>query len=402
MTASPAVDPLPPPAPAPPPRALSRAQAAVFALLCLAGLVLSIELTRIHVGVHTDPSYESTCALSEGVNCETVALSPYAVFAGLPVAVWGILGYAFMGSLAASRLGRRTPPPGWPLGVLLPLTALSVAASAALAFVSATRIASLCVYCAASQAITVALLVVAVIAWRRSRQPPGTLVADALRALLGRWSGRSFAVAGIAALGALLWLVPPYWSAPAWTGLRPADSGTDEAGLHWIGAREPSLTIVEFSDYECPHCRAAHRDIRAFVASHPGVRLVHRHLPLDTACNPSLPRPFHRYACHLAEAAECAGRQGRFWQMNDALFSIQERVRAEDVDVFALAVQLGLDRAAFQRCLALDETAERLGADVREALALELRGTPTFVVGDQVHLGRIPAAELEALVRRAP
>ena len=67
-----------------PPRGLVIA----FVLLCLLGLGVSIELSRIHVFVHTDPSYHSVCAMSEGVNCETVAASPYSVFAGLPVAVW--------------------------------------------------------------------------------------------------------------------------------------------------------------------------------------------------------------------------------------------------------------------------------------------------------------------------
>lgn len=55
---------------------------------------------RIHVFVHTDPSYHSVCAMSDGVNCETVAVSPYSVFAGLPVSVWGIAGYVVLGGLA--------------------------------------------------------------------------------------------------------------------------------------------------------------------------------------------------------------------------------------------------------------------------------------------------------------
>ena len=58
-------------------------------LLYLLGVLVSIELTRIHLFVHTDPAYQSVCAVSEGVNCETVAISPYSVFAGLPVSVDG-------------------------------------------------------------------------------------------------------------------------------------------------------------------------------------------------------------------------------------------------------------------------------------------------------------------------
>lgn len=388
-------------APPPPARPRSRPLALAFTLLCLGGLAISVELTRVHVGVHTDPAFETACAISDTVNCETVALSPLSVFAGLPVSVWGILGYATMAAIAASALGRQAPRTPWALGLLLLLTAFSAAVSILLAYVSAARIASLCVYCAASQVVSVTLFVLAMAAWRRSRLPLGMLLGSAA-ALLLRPTGVSVTAAGAAAVGALLWLVPPYWARTVWNELPSGASGTDEAGLHWVGAREPTVTIVEFSDYECPFCRAAHREIRAFVAHHPGVRLVHRHLPLDVACNSGLDRPFHRNACHFAAAAECAGRQGRFWEMNDAIISMQEQVPAEEVDVLALAVRLGLDRGAFQRCVSTGEAGDRILADVREATRRGLRATPTFLVGEQVHEGRIPPPALEALLWGAP
>lgn len=397
------IDPSPPSPPSPlAAPAFSRGLAAAFTLLCLAGLAASVELTRVHLGVHTDPAFLPACAVSEGVNCATVALSPFSVVAGLPVAIWGILGYAVMGGLAASALGHRAARADAALGLVLPLAAFSAAVSGVLAFVSATRIRALCVYCAASQAITFLLLALAVVAWRRSRLPLGAVVAAAARTLV-RWTGGlAILGGGTAAVGALLWLVPPYWTSPAQHEPPPAGSGTDEAGLRWIGARDPTLTIVEFSDYECPHCRAAHRVMRSFVARHPEVRLVHRHYPLDVACNPSVPRPFHGSACRFAEAAECAGLQGRFWEMNDELFLVQERLPPQDVDVLALARHLGLELDAFRRCLAAGATTGRIAADVAEAHSRGLRGTPSYVVRERVHLGLVAEAELEALLRRVP
>ena len=83
-------------------------------------------------------------------------------------------------------------------------------------------------------------------------------------------------------LGVLYGFVPSYWKTPGWSDLPTLASGNDERGHHWIGAADPRLTIVEFSDYECPHCRAAHKAIRVLAARHPEqIRLVHRHLPLD-------------------------------------------------------------------------------------------------------------------------
>lgn len=82
-----------------------------------------------------------------------------------------------------------------------------------------------------------------------------------------------------------------------------------------------SLTIVEYSDHECPYCARAHAGLRAAVARRPDIRIEHRNFPLDPSCNPAVRPPFHRDACALARAAICAGEQGRLRQMNDALYA---------------------------------------------------------------------------------
>ncbi len=375
-----------------------------FSLLSLLGVAVAVELTRIHVLVHTDPSYHSVCAMSERVNCETVAVSPYSVFAGLPVSVWGLIGYLLMGGLALWSLSKRRLHPTWPLGLLLVLTALSVCTSAVLAFISATRINSLCLFCMGSYAINAGLLVACLVTWRQTRARAWDLVLSDVKALIARPVAFAIlAMAGVVTFGALLAFVPSYWRTPGWSDLPKLASGTDESGHHWIGARNPKLTIVEFSDYECPHCRAAHKAMRVLAAKHAEqIRLVHRHLPLDMACHPGLGRPFHARACLFAEAAECAGVQSRFWEMNDALFSIQETVKTEDVDPVGLAVRLGLNRSDFKRCLESHATAERIAVDVRESMSRRLTGTPSFFVGERLFIGRIPEAEFEQLLVSTP
>jgi protein-disulfide isomerase/uncharacterized membrane protein len=375
-----------------------------FVLLSLLGVVVSVELTRIHVFVHTDPTYHSVCAVSEGVNCETVAASPYSVFAGLPVSVWGLAAYVVMGALGLWGWSRRRLHPTWSLGLLLVLTTVSIVSSAILAYISVTRINSLCLFCMGSYAVNVGLCGVCLVAWRQTRTHAVKLVLDDLKALDARPALLSVLVlAGAVTLGALYALVPSYWKTPSWSDLPRIATGKDDGDHYWIGAQSPRLTIVEFSDYECPHCRAAHKAIRALAAKHSEqVRLVHRHLPLDMACNPGLSRPFHTRACIFAEAAECAGLQGRFWEMNDALFSIQETVKTKDVDPVELAVRLGLNRSDFKRCLEGHATAERIAVDVRESMARKLTGTPSFLVGERLFMGRIPDAELEQLPAAAP
>jgi len=88
--------------------------------------------------------------------------------------------------------------------------------------------------------------------------------------------------------------------------------------------------------------------------------------------------------------------------MNDALFSIQETVKTEDVDPVELAVRLGLNRSDFKRCLESHATAERIAVDVRESMSRKLTGTPSFLVGERLFMGRIPEPELEQLLVATP
>lgn len=101
-------------------------------------------------------------------------------------------------------------------------------------------------------------------------------------------------------------------------------------------------------------------------------------------------------------STECAGVQRRFWEMNDAIFSIQETVKTNSVDPTELAVRLGLNRAEFKRCMGSHATSGRVGHDVQEAMTRKLTGTPSFLVGEQVFLGRIPEADLQRLLSGEP
>ena len=373
-----------------------------FLGLCLVlvavGLVVAADLALIHRRVHTDPGYRSYCAISTEVNCDTVAESRYAVFLGVPVAAWGLFGYAVMGALALSGLRRRRLHQGWPAGALLVLATVSVLASVALALISKLVIRSVCLLCLGSWTVSLGLLVLAVLLARRSGAGlAGAVVADA-RALLGRrrlFAGLAVAVVVIA--GGLMGLYPRYWETKLRRGAVEATAGVDAAGLPWIGAAKPLVTITEFSDYECPHCRRAHAEVRALVELRKDVlRLVHRHYPLDHQCNPAVTKPFHRQACRLAAAAICAGAQGRFWEMNDALYEADG-----DRDVLAIAARLKLDVARLRDCLAAPSTTGHLGDDIRAGAALKLRGTPAFAVGGDLFRGQIPPGEIERRLEAA-
>lgn len=140
---------------------------------------------------------------------------------------------------------------------------------------------------------------------------------------------------------------------------------------HASGSGE--IALVEFTDYECPFCGKYEREtaplVRKDFVDTGRIKHVVFNFPLDAV---------HPRARKAAEAAECAGRQGKYWQMHQRIFSDQ-KLLAED-DLLKSAVQLGLDREAFLKCLG-GEASGDVTADQGEGLRLGVRATPTFFLG---------------------
>lgn len=155
------------------------------------------------------------------------------------------------------------------------------------------------------------------------------------------------------------------------------------------GPEDAAVTLIEFSDYQCPFCARAEPTVKALLARYPTqLRLVYRHLPLD----------FHPQARGAAEAAVCAHRQERFWAYHDLLFADPSALGRESL--LGRAQELGLDVSAFQVCLDDPATAERVQRDVEDARAAGATGTPTFFVNGIRLTGARPLEDFVALIER--
>ncbi|HJQ82976.1 MAG TPA: DsbA family protein, partial [Candidatus Binatia bacterium] len=171
--------------------------------------------------------------------------------------------------------------------------------------------------------------------------------------------------------------------------VRPISALVD-AGCHRKGDPAAKVAIVEFSDFQCPYCVQAFRDLRDLVRSRPEVSLVFRHYPLDATCNTQVKRTMHPDACRAACAAECAGRQGRFWEFHDVLFENNEHLERDDL--FRYAREMGLDLAAFRACLDDPSTRARVGDDVAAATRAGVTSTPTIFFNGRTIEGALDRA----------
>jgi protein-disulfide isomerase len=155
-----------------------------------------------------------------------------------------------------------------------------------------------------------------------------------------------------------------------------------------LGKPDAPVTIVEFADFQCPFCRAAEATLHTVMARHPDdIRLVFRHLPLANV---------HPNALIAAEAGVCADHQGKFWTMHDAMFADQSALGG--VGLKATAQRLGLDADAFASCLTDPATKAAVVADARAADALNISGTPYFLINGRPLNGALPAGRFESLI----
>ncbi len=365
------------------------------------GLLCSIQLTRIHYLTHTDPAYEAVCAVSDKINCETVALSSYSILWGIPISVWGLLSYlALFLLVAVPTLRKKLFGEKPPLGLMF-FSALGFSFfSAYLAFISITRIASICLFCNALYVVNLLFLILSILCLRQFRINPLKALFQDIRSFFSRPLAASLTLI-LALLVVLVILVfyPTYWSEeskipPETTPV--VQTGFTPEGHPWIGARNPIISIMEYTDYECPFCRKSHRMTRQLVERHPTkIRLVHRHFPLDQACNPSITRPFHQRACELSRFAFCAGEQKKFWKANDAIFFALDYVRAKDIVLSDLISELRLDLKKMKACMHSSRANEEIQTDLQAGHALNIRGTPTYFIGGKSFIGTVPQEAIE-------
>jgi protein-disulfide isomerase len=158
---------------------------------------------------------------------------------------------------------------------------------------------------------------------------------------------------------------------------------------HIRGPLDAPITVIEFGDFECPHCGRAEPVVRDLLAD-TDVRYVWRHLPLPDV---------HPQAQLAAEASEAAAAQGAFWEMHDLLLSRQEHLRLSDL--LRYAEELGLDVERLHDDLKRRRHEARVASDVESADISGVSGTPTFFVNGQRHHGAFDLATLSGVVRTA-
>lgn len=347
--------------------------------LSLIGLAFSIHLVYIHVKIYTDASYKSVCAISEKLNCESVALSKYSLFLNVPVAVWGLLAYLLFLGFAFAVLRSSEPKKGLPGLLFLGATA-GVISSAILAYISHTIIGALCPSCMVTYAVNPVLWVLAWILIKKQGETLSSSIGSGVK--LASQNASIVFILGFVVV-VLLMAYPRYWQGAGPFQDREIARGIDH-GHSWLGAQKPKVTVVEYTDYLCPHCKIQHVKLRKLLRKNKQtLRIVHRHFPLDHKCHPQINKPFHPNACLFARAAYCAGQQKKFWPMNDILY--RDGKKLNRAALFQTAKTLKLKADVFKGCLDSDAANDAVAKDLQAGLKARIQGTPSFFINGKAH-----------------
>jgi uncharacterized membrane protein/protein-disulfide isomerase len=366
------------------------------AVLAVAGLIDSIYLAISHYRVYTDIAYSSFCAISQSINCDTISQSPYSILFQVPVPVWGIIGYTFFLlflPLAWTKAAEQKRI--WSLLFLISL--IFSITSIILALISTFEIHSFCILCIVSYGVNFMLLF---FTWLIRTRFDSAGIFEGSKHDIGfvtKMKTKCFVLFGPLAVAVVLIVLffPVYWSFEPASLSAYIPHGITADGHPWVGAENPQLEIVEFTDYQCFQCNKMHFFLRQIMVKHPGkIKLIHRHFPMDHEVNPIVKKPIHWGSGKLAMLTIYAASQNKFWQLSDILFSIA-RVQPE-INISELAQATGLDSEGLSRAMADPKIQSLLKKDIIDGLKLGVTGTPSFVI--EVYQGQIPPEILKQVM----
>jgi uncharacterized membrane protein len=362
----------------------------VTVALAAAGLFDSIYLAVSHYRNFVDIAYSSFCAISRSINCDTVSQSHYAIFLGLPVPIWGIIGYIFVLLLiwvASTKAACKQRI--WALLILV--SALYSLYSIILAAISHFYINSYCIMCILSYGLNFSLLFYSWLIRRRfdSEGYLRSLKAD-VDFLLHRKQISFLLLAPLLTGVVLLWIfMPAYWDMRLPGASVKLSTGLTPEGYPWIGSENADLVITEFADYMCFQCNKMHFYLRKLMSQYPGrIKIIHRHFPMDSRFNPIVKIPFHEGSGMLSLLAISAKAENKFWQAND-FFYTNARTSGE-IDLNKVADILALNTNGFIRSIRNPEIRRLLRRDIRDGLRIGVTGTPSYLIDGKLYVSNIP------------
>mgnify|MGYP001115342676 FL=1 len=336
-------------------------------------------LVSFYLGQQHFSDAPALCDAGNLYSCSTVNSSEYSELFGFPIALLGLGHFAAMTVLANLHNDKEDEYSS--VGALLFATAvLSVLYSIVLAVISKAVIGAWCLFCISLYGLNVIGLFGA---WKLKQGSTA-----------GIFSGKSLSTAATTFIAAALvsfMVVGPSETVGSndetVAGSVDITSILEELSTPLpldgsepvMGDRKASIQVVEFADFECPHCAMVAPQLKDLLASNTKVNLRFKHYPISNICNPNVGGEGHANACLAATATDCALKQGKFWEMSTVVFKNQSYLSRKDIEFMAEA-QVKLEMSQFKTCLDDPAMLKGIQSDVSAAETVGVTGTPSIYI----------------------
>ncbi|MCM2282741.1 MAG: thioredoxin domain-containing protein [Bdellovibrionaceae bacterium] len=355
-------------------------------------------LTHYHLELKYGlPDPNSICNVSSTFSCDAAAASRFSEFMGVPLALWGaVTNFVLLGMALLFPLTENSRKAAARTNILL-FSGFIAAVSVVMGAISLMTLTRYCPFCI----LTYVLSFIALAGFWRGLPAAGKGMRFSLSDTKALWIAGGVILVGSFILNSgirrnfvqdpkgfeqSLKVFVREWSTSPQMSLEPVAPLVK-------GNPDPNakMTIVEFADFRCGHCKAAAPTLDAFVKAHPDARLIFQTWPLDGECNSAIPHA-NNVSCALARAFVCAHQKDKGWPAHDWIFAHQEQLGGFDSvmrQMTDMAQELGINADELKTCMDSEDTRKTVKEQAELGVRLNIQGTPSiFVNGKQLTAGQ--------------
>ncbi|MNK07760.1 Vitamin K epoxide reductase family protein [compost metagenome] len=374
-------------------------------LLTLAAIGVHIYLTQHFFDLKAGASEGGAlCNINEVFNCDAVTASKYSAFLGIPIALWGAATNAILlYFLLVSRFNMVQDRARSSRYALVIATG-TVVASVVMGVISLSSVGNICIFCVSAYVLS---LLGFGATWMGAEDLTLANVKEDLISVFTseRWVLGFLVAIPVLAFVSNLMIKESY-------GLGQAEKVANEKVAYWQlspqqnfdlsaglvmqapGGKEPVMTIVEFADFRCPHCKMAAPTLHAFTKAHPDVKLVFKPFPLDGTCNDAMKQGGDGISCGLAFSVMCAEKMAqKGWAAHDYIFDNQRDITMLmnlDKNLDDISTHIGVKADDMKACVKSPEIQAAVRAMAKEGEVAQIQGTPAvFVNGKVLNQGQL-------------
>ena len=383
------------------------------ALIAIIGLVTTIKLALIYYDANfNNYALPSFCSVNEFIDCDGIAKTTESQFLGVPLAYWGMFFYLFVllllfaEKLKNIKLLKFLEVFKNPYDYIASLGIFSFGVSITLLIISLFEIQKLCILCAFTYILNLLLALIAVNFniknFIKSFKQSFTDFVDAVKQ-----PKYLIALIVVAVIGGIFLTyttvtmkfapqVKAYRNSPFREYINVKKNKYAVKG-NVLGDKDGKVVIYTFSDYQCPICFAHNIMIHKLAREHKNLKIIHRNYPLDKDCNVYLKAQMHPGACLDARYAIASEKQGKFWDMNNALFEKKPKTEEE---ILEIAKHLKFDVEQLKNDANSLETYEELKNYIEYATKHGIIATPTIMIEGKVVVGMKKYEEYVEMVKQ--